>query len=91
VGYADGYNRLLSNSGEVLVRDHRARVAGRVTMDQIMIDVTEIADVAIGDEAVLLGQQGSEHIDADEMAARARTIAYEVLCAIGARVPRRYL
>jgi alanine racemase len=91
VGYADGYNRLLSNSGEVLVRGQRARVAGRVTMDQIMIDVTEIADVAIGDEAVLLGQQGSQRIDADEMAAHARTIAYEVLCAIGARVPRRYL
>jgi alanine racemase len=91
VGYADGYNRLLSNSGEVLVRGHRAPVAGRVTMDQIMIDVTDIADVAIGDEAVLLGQQGSQRIDADEMAARTRTIAYEVLCAIGARVPRRYL
>ncbi|MDQ1694150.1 MAG: alanine racemase, partial [Acidobacteriaceae bacterium] len=90
VGYADGYNRLLSNSGEVLVRGQRAPVAGRVTMDQIMIDVTEIADVAIGDEAVLLGQQGSQRIDADEMAAHARTIAYEVLCAIGARVPRRY-
>jgi alanine racemase len=91
VGYADGYNRLLSNNGEVLVRGHRAPVAGRVTMDQIMIDVTDIADVAIGDEAVLLGQQGSDRIDADELAARTGTISYEVLCAIGARVPRRYL
>jgi alanine racemase len=91
VGYADGYNRLLSTSGEVLVRGQRTPVAGRVTMDQIMIDVTDIADVVIGDEAVLLGQQGSQRIDADEMASRTRTIAYEVLCAIGTRVPRRYV
>jgi alanine racemase len=91
VGYADGYNRLLSNSGEVLVRGQRVPVAGRVTMDQIMIDVTAVAGVAIGDEAVLLGRQGGQRIDAEEMAALTRTITYEVLCAIGARVPRSYV
>jgi alanine racemase len=88
VGYADGYNRLLSNRGEVLVRGQRAPVAGRVTMDQTMIDVTDIPEAAIGDEVVLLGRQGSDHVTADDLAAHAGTIAYEVLCAIGTRVPR---
>ena len=91
VGYADGYNRLLSNRGEVLVRGHHAPIAGRVTMDQTMIDVTEIPEAAIGDEVVLLGQQGSNHVTADDLAAHAGTIAYEVLCAIGARVPRIWI
>jgi alanine racemase len=88
VGYADGYNRLLSNRGEVLVCGHRAPIAGRVTMDQTMVDVTDIADAAINDEVVLMGQQGSERITADDLAAHGDTIAYEVLCAIGTRVPR---
>jgi alanine racemase len=91
VGYADGYNRLLSNRGEVLVRGRRATIAGRVTMDQTMIDVTDIPDAAIGDEVVLLGQQGSDRITADNLAAHASTIAYEVLCAIGVRVPRLWV
>jgi alanine racemase len=91
VGYADGYNRLLSNRGEVLVRGRRAPIAGRVTMDQTMIDVTNIADAAIGDEVVLLGLQGNNRITADDLAARASTIAYEVLCAVGTRVPRVWL
>lgn len=88
VGYADGYNRLLSNRGEVLVRGERVPIAGRVTMDQTMIDVTNIADAAIGDEVMLLGQQGSDRITADDLAAHTGTIAYEVLCGVGARVPR---
>jgi alanine racemase len=87
-GYADGYNRLLSNCGDVLVRGQRAPIAGRVTMDQTMIDVTDIADAAIGDEVALLGRQGSEVITADDLAEHTGTIAYEVLCAVGARVPR---
>lgn len=91
VGYADGYNRLLSNRSEVLLRGQRAPIAGRVTMDQTMIDITDIPDAALGDEVVLLGQQGSERITADDLAAHAGTIAYEVLCAIGARVPRVWL
>ncbi len=91
VGYADGYNRLLSNRGQVLLRGRRAPIAGRVTMDQTMIDVTDIADAAIDDEVELLGQQGTERITADELAAHAGTIAYETLCAIGTRVPRVWI
>jgi alanine racemase len=90
LGYADGYNRLLSNHGDVLVRGQRARIAGRVTMDQTMIDVTDVPEAAIGDEVVLLGQQGSDRITADDLAAHTGTIAYEVLCAVGTRVPRAW-
>ncbi len=88
IGYADGYNRLLSNRGEVLLRGKRAPIAGRVTMDQTMIDVTGIPAAAVGDDVVLIGEQGSDRITADDIAAHAGTIAYEVLCAIGQRVPR---
>lgn len=88
LGYADGYNRLLSNCGEVLIRGKRACIAGRVTMDQAMIDVTEIPGAAVGDEVVLIGEQGSDHITADDLAGAAGTIAYEVLCAIRERVRR---
>jgi alanine racemase len=91
VGYADGYNRLLSNRGEVLVRGQRAPIAGRVTMDQIMVDVTDLADAAMDDEVVLLGSQGSQCIPADHLAEHTGTIAYEVLCAIGMRVPRQWV
>jgi alanine racemase len=91
VGYADGYSRLLSNRGHGLVRGQRAQIAGRVTMDQTMIDVTDVADAAIGDEVVLLGQQGGDRITADDIAAYTGTIAYEVLCAIGTRVPRLWV
>jgi alanine racemase len=88
VGYADGYQRLLSNRGEVLLKGKRAPVAGRVCMDLTMIDVTDIAGVQPGDEVVLLGRQGDTEITADEMAAWANTISYEILTSISARVPR---
>ncbi len=88
VGYADGYQRLLSNRGEVLINGKRAPVAGRVCMDLTMIDVTDIADVQYGDEVVLLGRQGTAEITADEMATWASTISYEILTSISARVPR---
>ena len=91
VGYADGYNRRLSNRAEVLVRGKRARVAGIVCMDLTMIDVSQIPDVQAGDEVVLLGKQGTDEISAVEMAGWMETIPYEVLCGIGKRVPRRYL
>ena len=90
VGYADGYSRLLSNRGAALVRGRRAPVAGRVCMDLTMLDVTAIANVQQGDEVVLLGRQGDAEISADEMAAWANTISYEVLTSISARVPRFY-
>jgi alanine racemase len=88
VGYADGYNRLLSNRGEVLVRGEKAPIAGRVSMDQTVVDVTEVPGVAIGDEVMLLGSQGARSIDAWDLADLAETVPWEVLCAISSRVPR---
>ena len=88
VGYADGLDRLLSNRGSVLLRGRRAPIAGRVSMDQTIIDVTEIPDAALGDEVALIGEQGSERITAADIAQLTGTISYEVLCAISARVPR---
>jgi alanine racemase len=90
IGYADGYSRALSNRGEVLVQGKRAPVAGVVCMDMTMIDVTGIPGVALYDEVVLLGSQGTERITAQELADRTHTIPYEVLCAVSARVPRVY-
>jgi alanine racemase len=88
VGYADGYRRMFSNRGAVLVRGCRAPVAGRVSMDLTTIDVTDIAKVQQGDEVTLLGRQGDVKISADEMASWADTISYEILTSIGTRVPR---
>ena len=91
VGYADGYRRGLSCRGCVLVRGQRAPILGRVCMDQIMVDVTDIPGAQAGDEVVLLGEQGNDCIDAQEMADWLGTISYEVLCGPSARVPRVYL
>jgi alanine racemase len=88
VGYADGLNRLLSNRGYVLIREQKAPIAGRVSMDQTVVDVTDIPGAAIGDEAVLLGDQGNVSVTAWDLADLTGTIPWEVLCAIGARVPR---
>ena len=88
IGYADGYPRLLSNRGQALVGGKRVPVAGRVCMDLTMLDVTDIGKIQQGDEVVLLGTQGKETISADEVAAWADTISYEILTSIGARVPR---
>ena len=90
VGYADGYQRLLSNRGAVLVRGKRAPIVGRVCMDLTMVDVTDIRGVQQGDEVVLLGNQGEGTISADEMAQWAETISYEILTSISFRVPRLY-
>ena len=87
-GYADGLNRLLSNRGYVLIRGQEAPIAGRVSMDQTMVDVSGIPGVAIGDEVVLLGSQGARSIDAWDLADLTGSIPWEVLCAIGPRVPR---
>jgi len=89
IGYADGVARALWEHGEVLVRGRRCPFAGVVTMDQVVIDVTDLGDdVAVGDRVVLLGDDGHERITADEVAEHAGTISYEVLSRIGARVPR---
>jgi alanine racemase len=90
IGYADGYNRLLSNRGAALIRGHRAPIVGRVCMDMTMVDVTDIPNVVPGDEAVLIGQQGGLRITAGHLADWSQTIPYEVLCAIGPRVRRVY-
>lgn len=90
IGYADGFNRLLSNRGAVLVRGQQAPVVGNVCMDMTMVDVTDIAAVRTEDQAVVIGRQGSLAIWADDIADRLGTIPYEVLCAIGPRVPRHY-
>lgn len=89
-GYADGVPRELSHhGGEVLVHDRRVPIAGTVTMDQLMIDTGDVP-VEVGDEVVLIGRQGEEHITAQEWAAHMNTIAYTIVCGIGPRVPRTY-
>jgi alanine racemase len=89
VGYADGFNRLLSNRGHVLVKGQKSAIAGRISMDQTTVDVTDIRGNAIGDEVVLLGKQGRYSIGAWDLADLADTIPWEVLCAISSRVPRK--
>lgn len=89
VGYADGYSWRLSNRAEVLVDGRRVPVVGAVSMDMTLIDLTDTA-AGLGDEVVLLGRQGEQEIGAVEVAACAGTIAYEVLCLLGLRLPRRY-
>lgn len=91
VGYADGYIRRFSNKADVLIGGRRCRVLGNVTMDMLMVDVTEVKDVSAGTEAVLLGRQGSEEITAGELAGIAGTITYEIFTLISARVPRVYI
>ncbi len=91
VGYADGYPWRLSNRAIVLVRGRRAPVVGRVSMDQLLVDVTEVPHVQLGEKVVLLGQDGSERITAENLAEWAGTISYEILCGISKRVPRLYI
>lgn len=90
IGYADGYSHHLSNKGEVLIRGKRAPVVGKVCMDFIMVDVTHIPRVSVGDEVILMGRQGKEQITPEEIAEKINSISYEVLCSIGKRVPRVY-
>ena len=90
-GYADGLPRALSNRGSVLVRGQRAPIVGRVCMDMCMVDLSDIPDVAVDDEVVIIGRQGEEEISADEVAELCDTISYEILCGISARVSRLYL
>lgn len=91
VGYGHGYPWLLSNRGEVLIRGRRTPIIGRVTMDLTMVDATEVPDIALGDEVVLWGDQGGARIDLTEVAGRAETIPYDLLCSMGKRVVRVFL
>ena len=87
-GYADGYNRLLSNKGRVFIHGHAAPIVGRVCMDQMLVDVTDIPNVQLGDEVVLLNR---DTYTADDMAEELGTIGYEIVCDISARVTRVYM
>ncbi len=91
VGYGDGLNRRLSNVGDVLVEGKRARIIGRVCMDQIMVDLTEVEGVKIGSDVVIIGAQGKDVISAEEIAKKVGTINYEVTTGISWRVPRVFL
>ncbi len=90
VGYADGYNRELSNQGRVILRDAYAPIVGRISMDLTLVDVTAIPGVDVGDEVILLGSSGNATVSAIELADLCRTIPYEILCGISKRVPRNY-
>lgn len=91
VGYADGFNRALSSRGRVIVRESYAPIVGRISMDLTLVDVTGLAGIEVGDEAILLGSCDGLTVDAREHAALANTVVYEILCGISKRVPRRYI
>ena len=91
VGYGDGYHRILSNRGAVLIHGQRAPIVGRVCMDQFVVDVNHIPDVQLHDEVVLVGRQGEGHIPAEEVARWAETINYEVTTGLLPRVVRVYI
>ena len=86
IGYADGYSRALSNKGKVLINGNFANVIGRVCMDQLMVDVTNLTDVKVGDEVTVLGRDGDNEITAEEIAELTDTINYEVVCQFQKRV-----
>lgn len=91
VGYGDGYPRTLSNKGYVLINGQRAKICGRVCMDQMMVDVTDIPDVYVGDAVTLLGTDGRLQITAEELGELSGRFNYELVCDIGKRVPRLYI
>ena len=91
LGYDDGYNRLLSNQGKVIIKGIKVPIIGRVCMDQCFVDVTNLKDVAVGDEVVLYGSQGKEMVSIESIAEQLGTIPYEVTCSISKRVPRIYI
>ena len=90
VGYADGYRRSLTDQGHVLIHGKKAPIIGRICMDQMMVDVTDIPDVKIGDHAVLIGRSGDEQITVDYLAQLTGTLNYEIICGISRRTPRVY-
>ena len=91
VGYGDGYPRSLSGRGSVLIRGQRARILGRICMDQFMVDVTGIVDAAEDDEVTLIGRDGDGFISVEELAGTGGGFHYEIICGIGKRVPRVYI
>ena len=90
VGYGDGYPRSLSNKGFVLIHGKRARILGRVCMDQFMVDVTDIPGVKFMDRVILAGEDGNDRIMVDELAGLSGRFNYEFVCCLGKRIPRVY-
>ena len=90
IGYADGLRRAHSNCGQVILRGKFAPIVGRISMDLTIVDVTDVPDVELDDEVILLGEQNGLHITAEDLAEQIGTISYEVACSLTARVPRRY-
>lgn len=90
IGYADGYSIKFSNNSEMLLHGKRVKILGRICMDQLMLDVTDIEDVKEGDEVTVFGYDGQESLSVDELAEKIGTINYEIVCLIGKRVPRIY-
>ena len=90
IGYADGYPRLLSNKGHMIIRGKRAPIIGNICMDQLILDVTDIPDVRLGDTVTVVGTDGLEMVSFDDLAQLCQTIHYELMCLIGRRVPRVY-
>lgn len=90
IGYADGYPRLLSNKGYMLINGKRANVIGNICMDQLMLDISGIEDVKMGDTVTVIGKSGEEYIGFPELAKLVSSISYEMMCIIGKRVPRVY-
>lgn len=91
IGYADGYSRMLSGKAKVIINGKFAPVVGTICMDQCMIDITDVGDVKVGDEVVLMGSCGDAKFDAEDIAEILGTISYEVICMMGKRVPRVYV
>ncbi len=91
LGYGDGYARSLSNKADVLIHGKRARIIGRICMDQLMVDATEIEGVEYGDKVTLIGYDGEEHISVEELGDIADRFSYEFVCDIGKRVPREFI
>ena len=91
IGYADGYSRQMLNKAKIIVNGKLAPVVGSICMDQCMVDVTDVGQVKVGDEVILLGEENGVKFDAEDMADIIGTISYEVICMISKRVPRVYI
>jgi len=91
VGYADGLSRRLSGNMELLVKETRVKQVGTICMDMCLIDITNLPDVTMGEEVIIFGSQGKGQIKVEELATKAGTIPYEILCGVGKRVPRVYI
>ena len=91
LGYADGYSRAFAKNGEILLRGRRVPIVGTICMDQLMVDVTKLGGVNIGEKAVVIGRQGNDEITIEELAEKTNTINYEIICMLSERIPRRYI